>query len=293
MAIMVLSLDELFCPQRELTNWYTGVRFLILFVALVSLTLVSVTLMDSVVSRYFELVDLYSIIFGLIFPFCSQFILSVIRDHRRYALGTVIEICEFGFPFTAFLALFHLCVAYGQRYQSDSDVMSAYSQTNAVSVNATAVASYIDFEYWYHINDTVVKNVIETNSPFLVFYGLTPMFMIPAVVCYVSCALDGCAIDPLLSICLVLCVQHFWTTVAPSALVIASIVFVSLGMVMRVACEYRPTFSEKPLFTLQDDSMQLPHNVIWARSGEKSFPTMRECEMETRELGSASPREHT
>lgn len=295
LAIAVLSLDELLTPQRELTNGYTAVRFLAFCAAVLSLVLVSVPLLDSVVAWYVESVDIYSIIFGLVFPFCSQFILLVIRDHRRYTLGTVVEVCEFGFPFTAFLALFHLCVAYGQRYQSDSDALSAYRLSGSPGhgdqgvLNLTdTMASYLNFENLYRFNDTMVRNAVSTDGPSLLFYALTPLIMIPAVVCYMACALDGCAIDPLLSLVFVLDIQHLWIASPPSAFIIASVTVCSIGIVVRVMSEYNPSFTQNPLFTLQTDSTQLPHSVAWSRSDTERAPTMKECEMETRELASDS-----
>jgi hypothetical protein len=293
LAIGVLSVDELLCPRREFPHWYTLSRFVVLLSTLVSLVLVSAPILDSAVAAYIHTLDVYSMVFGLIFPFCSQFILIIIRDSRRYTLGTVIEVCEFGFPFTAFLGVFHLCVSYGQRYQADSDALSAYHYhvikkvelSNETVMNDSG-KDYMDFRYWYHFNDTMVNSLIETDGPFLTFYSLAPFAMIPAVVCYMSCALDGCAIDPLLSLTFVLCMEHLMVyTSQPSALVIVGTIFCIMGLIVRVVCEYRPIFlCDNPIYSMQGTATQLPHNVVWSRS-----PTMQDCEAETQELSSDFP----
>ena len=294
LAIGVLSVDELLCPRRELPHWYTTTRFLTLLCTLLSLVLVSAPILDSVVASYITTLDIYSIVFGIIFPFCSQFILIIIRDSRRYTLGTVIEVCEFGFPFTAFLGVFHLCVAYGERYQADSDAFNRYSQATALSSGnissavSTTSTSYTDFRYWYHFNNTMVDTFIETDGAFLTFYALAPLGMIPAVVCYMSCALDGCAIDPLLSLTFVLCMEHFMVTHSPTGtpLAIAATVFCSVGLLTRIFCEYKPPLlGNELLYSMQGESSQLPHHVVWSRPG----PTMRDCEAETEELAGDFP----
>ena len=298
LAIGVLSVDELLCPRREMPHWYTTARFLTLLCTLLALILVSAPILDSAVSSYVTTMDVYSMVFGLIFPFCSQFILIIIRDSRRYTLGTVIEVCEFGFPFTAFLGIFHLCVAYGERYQADSDAFHTYSQAlssgaiNHTGTNTISASSYMDFRYWYHFNDSNVNRFIETDGPFLTFYSLAPFGMLPAVVCYMACALDGCAIDPLLALTFVLCVEHFLVNSSGGGgtpLAIAGTVFCSLGLVIRILCEYRPALlGNNPLYSMQSDSSQLPHHVVWSRN---PTPTMRDCEAETQELSSDFPEE--
>ena len=287
LAVGVLSVDEILCPRREFQNWYSASRSLVLLITLVSLVLVASSVLDSVVSRYISTMDIYSLVFGLLFPFCSQFILIIIRDSQHHTLDSVLEVCEFGFPFTAFLGIFHLCVAYGQRYQSDSDAISVYYYNQS-----RQTGDYLDFRYWYHYNDSSVNKVIETDGPFLLFYMLTPFVMIPAVVCYMSCVLSGCAIDPLLSITFVMCVENLLvhadaanttTDHSPSALGITALVLCSIALVMRVVSEYRPTFV-RDHFSLQTDSTQLPHHIVWRRPDVAA--TMSDCEAETQELSS-------
>ena len=272
-AVGVLSVDELLCPRRELAAWYLTVRFAVLLTALISLGLISAPILDLMVDDYVESLDIYSMVFGMLFPFCSQFIIIIIRDSHRYTLGTVIEVCEFGFPFAAFLGVFHLCVAYGQRFQSDADTVSGLKAYESSTNQSIAFMDYIN---WNHLNQTAIRAVIETDWPFLTFYCVAPFLMIPAVVCYVASTLDGSAIDPLLSLTMALCVEH----VAPNApLAIIATVLCSLCIALRVVCEYRPPLLQGEGHSLQTESIQLPHRVVWRRTN-----TMDDCEAETQEL---------
>lgn len=282
-AVGVLSVDELLCPRREMPVWYITVRFIVLLAALVSLGLVSAPILEQMLDTYVESLDIYSMVFGMLFPFCSQFIIIIIRDSHRYTLGTVIEVCEFGFPFAAFLGVFHLCVAYGQRFQSDADAVSVLeAYQNSAGDNQTVM--FLDYINWNHLNQTAIRAVIETDGPFLTFYCVAPLLMIPAVVCYVASALEGSAIDPLLSLTLALCVEH----VSPSSpTAIIATVLCSLCTALRVMCEYRPPLLQGGSHSLQEESTQLPHRVVWTR------PTMDDCEAETQELKSDPPDDHS
>lgn len=259
LSIAVLSVDELICPRSKLARGYIIMRLVTLLLTLIALVLVSADLLDSMVIKYVTTLDLYSICFGLVFPFVSQFILVIVRDNRRYTLGTVIEVCEFGFPFAVFLAIFHLCVAYGQRFQSGDDALSAYKVVNSTS---------LDMQLWYHYNDRLFNTVVETNSPFLIFYSITPFFMVPALICYMACVLDGCALDPLISLTFSLCVEHLATRPTDggsSSLGIGGIVLSSFAVILRVLSEYRVKLAHLP-YTTQAESMQLTHNIVWSRA---------------------------
>ncbi len=279
LAIGVLCVDELVCPGMALHWLYTAARSGTLVLALISLVLVSADLLDSMVIQYVSTLDIYSIIFGLVLPFGSQSILIVIRDNRQYSLETVIEVCEFGFPFAAFLGIFHLCVAYGQQFQSGTDALVAY---NALLFSGSNISS-TDLDQWYHFNDKLINSAIATNGPFLLFFALTPLLMVPALVCYMSCVLDGCAIDPLISLTFSLCVEHLITrplSGPTSSLGIAGMVLIALAMCVRLLSEYRPDLT-RPRYSCQSESSQLPHSVVWSREGRG-----REFEVEelTRDL---------
>jgi hypothetical protein len=254
LAVAVLGVDELLCPRVKLGTCYAGGRGAVLAATLLALVLVSADLFDSVVGTYISTLDLYSIFFAMVFPFCSQFILIIIRDCRRYTLGGVVELCEFGFPFTAFLGTFHLCVAYGQRFQTDTDALKEYASHH----NKSGAG-------WYPpaLDD---GTFIETTWPHLVFYMLTPFFLTPALVCYLSCVLEGCAVDPLLSLTFALSVEHVITRSSgpTSGLGIAGTVFSVIALMVRIMCEYRPRLTGE-LYSLQSESSQLTHQVVWGR----------------------------
>jgi hypothetical protein len=271
----VLSVDELVCPRHHLSPWYAGMRCASLFVTLIALVLVSAALFETEMVHYVTTLDLYSLFFGMAFPFGGQFIMIAVRDNRRHTLGTVLEVCEFGFPFATFLGIFHLSVAYGQRFQLHSDSENDY-YSDALG-NQTSALYY----YWYYQHNLTAADVIRSDQPFLLFYLLGPFFMVPGMICYVSSIVEGTAVDSLLSLTSALCVEHLimYPTGPGSPLGIYGTVFISIAIIIRVMSEYTPSFRQ-PVYVFQTESTQLPFSLIWGNNSRRA----REVEELTREL---------
>jgi hypothetical protein len=264
LAMGVLAIEELACPRTPLSPAYISLRVATLLTGLVSLALVSADFIGGEVLLYAKTLNLYSIFFGLCLPFISQFIMATVRESRHYALGTILEVCEFGFPFTAFLGLFHLGVAYGQRFQIDAEVVIPPFDYGALFNQS------LDYYYWYHKNQTA-QGVMHTDGPYLLFFGLTPLLAVPSVVCYVACVLEGCAIDPLLSLSLVLCVQHLVHS-PMSSLGIYGTVCCCVACLIRILAEYQPRVTMyRP--NLQMESSHLSERAL------QDFAARREREM--------------
>ncbi len=266
-AMGILSVDELVCPRHPSTAVYLVLRWAALVAGLISISLVSVNLIAPTMVQFAGALDLYSIFFGLCLPFIAQFIMIAVRDTRHYSLGTVAQVCEFGFPFTAFLGVFHLSVAYGQRFQINTEVSTPYA------LYGTLFNQSLDgyYHYW-QVHNITAQGLIRTDGPFLLFYGLAPLLMVPAMVCYVECALDGCAVDPMLSLSTALCVQHFLvSTKGPFfALGIYGTVCCAVATLIRVLCEYQFLLDGREPPRLQSESTHLTHNVVWERDARRS-----------------------
>lgn len=282
-ALGILALDELAFPRREMPASYILARSCSLACVILGLLLVAPRFLQIALNDFVFQPDVYSILFGLALPLLSQLTLSVVRDSAAYKLRGVLEMCEFGFPFTAFLGVFHLCVAYGQRQQEDSEALTAFMALS----NHTATSVYFDFRYWYHFNDSMINTVVSTDGPFMLFYLLTPLVYVPACVSFVWCVLDGCAVDPLFSLVAVLCLEYPGGSPL-TGWEISATVFCWAGVCARVVCEYRPRIlmTRPPIYSMQDGPTQLPHYVGWTRG-----PTMGECEAETEELSHDFPME--
>ena len=267
MAVGILSADELVCPRGTLSPVYLSLRVSALISAMVSLALVSADLVGQVVVEYITSLDLYSIFFGLCLPFVAQFIMIAVKDTRHYAIGTVIEVCEFGFPFTAFLGLFHLSVAYGQRFQISTDDSSS-SLHPPFDYAALLLNQSFDYASWTQ-RSTAAQTIIRTDGPFLLFYSLTPFMAIPVVVCYIECALEGCAIDPMLSLCLALCVRHLTSGTGSSVswLGIYGTACCGLAWVIRIASEHQFVLGDPPGMHV---NTQLDQRVVWERENQRS-----------------------
>lgn len=279
MAVGILSVDELICPRGTLSPVYLSLRVSALISAMVSLALVSADLVGQVVVEYITSLDLYSIFFGLCLPFIAQFIMIAVKDTRHYAIGTVIEVCEFGFPFTAFLGVFHLSVAYGQRFQINSD--DSLHPAAPFDYASLLLNQSFDYASWTQRTMTA-QTLIRTDGPFLLFYSITPFLAIPVVVCYIECALDGCAVDPMLSLCLALCVQHLMAGAgdgsSESWLGIYGTVCCGVAWIIRIASEHHFVLNDPPGMHV---NTQLDQRVVWERENQRS----REMEEMTREMG--------
>lgn len=267
LGIGVLSVDELVCPRNRLSITYIGMRASSLFGVLVALALVSADLFEAEVTEYITTLDLYSLFFGMGLPFAAQFVMIIVRDNGHRNLGTVLEVCEFGFPFATFLGIFHLSVAYGQRFQLHFDLADG-----GYSKNQTRGA-----DSWDPANISFANLFFVPNGPSLVFYFLGPFCLIPGIICYMTCILDGTAVDPLLSLTLALCTEHLVFHPA-SSMGITGLIFCVISYVIRIACEYDMPFKPRPGF--QMESSQLPSYVVWGRDRQR----VREAEELTREF---------
>lgn len=284
LAVSVLAADELLFPRLEMTRSYAIGRSCALCSIAIGLFMAIPRFIQTAVEQFILKTDLYSIIFGIIFPFISQVTLAVVRDTLKQRLTCTIEMCEFGFPFTAFLGVFHLCVAYGQRQQADSDALATF--IGGVSNHTMAQSVYFDFQYWYHFNDTMVNAVIRTDTPFLLFYLFAPLLYTPVCLCFIWCVLNGNAVDPLCSIVTVLALEYP-VSHPLGALDIITVLFCWLGICVRLFCEYSPSLlsPNTVLYSTQGGGAQLPNFLFFTQTG----PSMQECEIETLELSSDFP----
>jgi hypothetical protein len=272
-GVGVISVDELVCPRVNISTAYMTMRFASLFTTLLSLALISAELFEMEIIQYLTTLDLYSIFFGVTLPFGGQFIMIAVRDNRRHTLATVFEVCEFGFPFATFLGIFHLSVAYGQRFQITTD--SVIPLKNMLNNNHT-----IDYYSWYHNKTLAAQAIISSDGNSLLFYLLAPLLMVPGMISYVTCILEGTAVEPLLSLTLTLCIEHLiqYPTGPASPLGIAATVLVFMAIGIRIMCEYETKLKVRDGF--QMESTQLPYNVVWGRDRLRA----REAEELTRDF---------
>lgn len=217
-AVGVLSVDELVSPRVTYSKLYASARVASLLATLVSLVLVTAELMNQMLLEFVETLDLYALTFGLCLPFLGQFLMVAVRESRHYTLGSVVEVCEFGLPFAVFLSVFHLSVAYGQQFQLDN-------RDHHGAPGREGLATFL--------------SVFRTDTPFVLFFTVTPLLVAPSLLCYVTCALDGSAIDTLIAVTLALCV-HFLLDGPSSVLGIYGTVCCGFAFFIRVTAEYSP-----------------------------------------------------
>ena len=256
----VLALDELVCPRNHLSKLYVSMRVAVLMTCTVSFFLVCIDLFQSEFSEFAKTLDLYALIFGLCLPLLSHFLMIAVRDSRRFSLGSVVELCEFGLPFAVFLGVFHLCVAYGQRYE-----LGKQSSVGAYEVFLNQSWSRVTF-----------SAQVRTDGPFVLFYCFAPLLVCPFVVGYVSCVLEGNGIDPMLAMALSLCV-HFLLERSASTVGVYGVVCCLVAIMGRIMGEFSPNLRPHPL----SEPSQLDQQVIWERHARR----VEVAEELTRDLG--------
>jgi len=241
-SLGALCLDELVFPRRELNRIYKAVRVAAFLAGITSLVLVFVDHFQYILDRYLSSSDWPAAITGLGMPFLSQLLMLCMRDYRKYTVGGVLEMCEFGFPFAVIISVCLLSSAEGERRQTSAEFM--YSSL----VNETME--------WYH--NLTVPEADHSVTKWGIFLGLAPLLLAPSVVLYVACALDGTAVDSLLCISLVVSIEYS-TSAAPTVIHIYACLCSLVGMLLRVCSEYSPR--DLPAFTQQDE-MQLTSKAI-------------------------------
>lgn len=239
LSMGVLCMDELAYPRLEMSKAYLSLRVAVLLTVFAGLVLVCSDMILYVISRYFTSMDPSQLFFGVGMPFLSQFLMLLVRDHRKYTLGSVLEVCEFGFPFTVILSVAILGAAEGQR-----QVTSTYAQV----YNATMS--------WY-LNVTSREQADSVGSV-LAFYGLAPVLVAPAIIIYTECILDGNAIDALLSVSMALSIGHC-TRVSSSTLSVYALICNSVAIIGRAIGEYHPMLGNS---FMQEPSTQLSERAI-------------------------------
>jgi hypothetical protein len=87
-----------------------------------------VTLVNTIEQR-----DWFSVTFGMLLPFIGVLIMYCIKGNKKYNLGSIVEICEFGLPFSGIIALL-IFVSMYQLYIHNKDVEFVhYLQTNFIA----------------------------------------------------------------------------------------------------------------------------------------------------------------
>lgn len=217
---------------------------------LVSLVLVSVEEANTLLVGFVESLDFYALGFGFCLPFVGQFLVVAVRESRHYSLGSVFEVCEFGLPFAAFLAVFHLSVAYGQQFQLGHARM---------------------------VNGQPLDSVFEINPLQAVYYVVAPILLCPTLLACFNCAFEGAAIDTLISVNVVMCV-HYLMSGQGTVLGIYGTACCGVAVLGRIISEYEIVVeaqrwnnntAQQQLPDLLRDPVQqqeLASEVVWQRA---------------------------
>ena len=248
-SMCVLGLDELLPPRHSLSMGYRCVRYVSLLTAVACLMLLCVDLTNDINRTIFDRPDIYKLVFGVLMPFVSQFLMIMVKDYRKYTLGTLLEVCEFGFPFTAMLSVVFVGGVYGQ------------SSVRETELGSKMIASTFSNDTVTWFRNYTAYRVIEPNTPYIVFYVVAPFLITPTIILYVSCVLVGKAIDPILSLCASLAIERVFMSL--SGVTVLSIYALSLaifGMAVRIMGECR--LVEISGSSGYDENVQLTTEII-------------------------------
>ena len=249
-SMCILGLDELLPPGHGISTGYRCVRYAALLTGVVCLILLCTDLVNDINSTVFDRPDLYKLLFGVFMPFVSQFIMIMVKDYRKYTLGSLLEVCEFGFPFTAMLSTVFVGGAYGQGENIRDTEFGSHMLESALSNDTMS---------WFR-NYTAYR-VIEPNTPFIIFYVVAPFLVTPTIVLYVSCVLVGKAIDPILALCSSLAIERvFMSREGATVLSVYALAVSILGMIIRIMGEC--SLPELRGSSGYDENVQLTTEII-------------------------------
>jgi len=243
-AMGVLCIDELAHPRREMVAMHVAVRIGATLSGLISLCLVFVDSFGDLVHRFLSSDNWPAAIGGVALPFLSQFIMLCVRDYRKYTVGGVIEMCEFGLPFAVILSCCLLWTAESERRHAGQD--------------ATYDLLFNETFQWYQ--NLTRDRAHDPVASWAVYLCIVPLLLMPSLVLYVACVLDGCAVDPLLAVSMAVSVQYA-ISAGPSALNIYSIMCSSAGLILRVGSEFRPNGSDA-FNAASKESIQIPNQAL-------------------------------
>ena len=239
----LLCMDELVHPKREMLAVYVAVRIGALLSGLTSLCLIFVEGFGEMVSRFLSTSDWPAAIGGVGLPFLSQFLMLCVRDYRKYTVGGVIEMCEFGLPFAVILGGCLLWTAEAERRHGDEG--ASYE----LLLNET-------MEWYRNLTRDSAQDPVAGWAAYL---SLVPFLLAPVLVLYVACVLEGCAVDPLLAVSLAAAIQYT-VREGPSVLNIYALLCSCVGLLLRVGSELN--IKKVDRFNGQEASRQIPSRVL-------------------------------
>lgn len=245
-AMGVLCMDELVNPKREMAPVHVAIRIGAMLSGLIALCLVFIESFNYMVQRFMGSGDWPAAVGGVGLPFLSQFLMLCVRDFRKYTVGGVIEICEFGLPFAVILSSCLLWTAETERRQEGG-------------LEASYTLLFNETVEWYR-NLTLAEKGQDPVASWGAYLCVAPLLLAPSLVIYVACVLDGCAVDPLLSVSLAASVQYT-IRAGPSVFNIYALLCSSAGVLLRMGSELGATQQGESL-QAQEDSPQIPSRVL-------------------------------
>lgn len=178
MGLSIVGIDEILQDTPPKSVFQKAGQIVLIICALIAIMVIS---LDSPSGPLVDMVlhlDIFSITCGGFLPFIVCLFLIIVKEQRRYTLGNVYELCEFGLPFACILAVMFLMVSDGQNIQ-------------IITQNLTAS------------NSTDYEGLAMTYKSAIGVTLLSPLILTPVMLIFMASIMQRNAMDPLLALLLV------------------------------------------------------------------------------------------
>lgn len=207
-GLSIVGIDEILQDTPPKTVFQKAGQIGLVMCSLVATMVIS---LDSPGGPLIDLVlnlDVFSFMCGGILPIMACMLLIIVKEQRRYTLGNVYELCEFGLPFACILAVMFLMVSDGQSIR-------------IITQNIT------------ESNSTDYGELLVTHRSILGVPFLIPLILTPAVLIFMASVMQHNCMDPLLAMFFVSSLMYMNSRM-DSSLAIGVFVVAVLTIFMRV-----------------------------------------------------------
>lgn len=207
-GLAIVGIDEILQDTPPKTVFQKAGEIGLIMCALVATMAIS---LDNPGGPLIDLVlnlDVFSFMCGAILPIMACMLLIIVKEQRRYTLGNVYELCEFGLPFACILAVMFLMVSDGQ---------------NITLITQNITAS----------NSTDYQELAVRYQSTLGVIFLTPLILTPAVLIFMASVMQHNCMDPLLAMFFVSSFMYMDSRM-DSSLAIGAFVVSFLTVFMRI-----------------------------------------------------------
>jgi hypothetical protein len=243
LGLACMTFDELLRPLRFGPHAWRQRALEAGAVVLSCLCIVLVSVHDALSDQIpidFENVNLFSVLTGMVLPLLAPLLLGTLKNPTGYCVGDMLELCEFGLPFTFIIGCGFVVMADGNSVHLVEStfvpILYSWNKTHALPSNATSapVSNGTHSLDWERLQ--LVAPVV----------ALAPLLGLPTLLFITTATLREHVSDPLVSLSLVVAGKALLDEgllILSNPLCLAAIVSAKLGLLSRLASS---SFEEDP-----------------------------------------------